>query len=501
MTRSGEAGRHGRRRTGRTRRRRRGRIRVLGASAAAFALLLVAGAAWLYCRLDGNIESFDAGGLSKNRPEAGHGGRNVLVIGSDSRSGANSGLGGGEGDVGRSDTAFLLHVYADRRHAVAVSIPRDTLVDIPPCRLPDGSWTKPRSGAMFNSAFSVGDTAKGNPACTQNTVEKLTGLRVDHTVVVDFAGFAKMTSAVGGVRVCLPNDVYAGDLNPHLGSRGERIFAKGPQTVSGQKALDYVRLRHGMGDGSDIGRIRRQQAFVGALIKKVKGEGFDPTTLLPLADAATRSLTVDPGLDSARKLLSFAMSLKDVDLHDTKFATLPWRYQGNRVAIVRPDADALWDALRHDRTLDGKNAGGERPAPSPSRTAGTGAAAGVRVSVHNGTSVPGLAARAAGALRAEGFTVTGTGDAPAREGASVVTYGPGQRDRARTVADRFPGAELRPASTPGIDVTLGTSYAAAPPTSSSSSPAPSTSPTEVPSRVADEARSADDDICSRISYG
>ncbi|MFI0737234.1 LCP family protein [Streptomyces sp. NPDC021100] len=483
------------RRTTRVKRRRRGRIRVLAFSAAACVLVLLAGGVWFYCRLDGNIDSFDAGGLSKNRPAEGQGGRNVLVIGSDSRSGANSALGGGEGDVGRSDTAFLLHVYADRRHAVAVSIPRDTLVDIPPCRLPDGRWTEPQSGAMFNSAFSVGLTAKGNPACTQNVVEKLTGLRVDHTVVVDFAGFAAMTSAVGGVRVCLPGDVYEGDLNPHRGSRGERIFAKGPQTVSGQKALDYVRLRHGLGDGSDIGRIRRQQAFVGALIKKVKGEGFDPTTLLPLADAATRSLTVDPGLDSARKLLSFAMSLKNVDLHETKFVTVPWRYQGNRVAIVQPDADALWDALRHDRTLDGKETAGRSPKPSPSPASG----AGISVGVHNGTNVPGLAARAAGELRAAGFTVTGTGDAPSRERTTVVTYGPGLQDRARTVADRFPGAELRSASTPGIDVTLGTSYAShpAPGTPSPSASAPST----VPSRVTDEARSADDDICSHISYG
>ncbi|MGK5637490.1 LCP family protein [Streptomyces sp. URMC 126] len=514
MTRPTAAGRHvGRRadrRTTRLKRRRRGRIRVLSVSAGVCVLLLLAGGVWFYCRLDGNIDSFDAGGLSKNRPSGGEGGRNVLVIGSDSRSGANSALGGGEGDVGRSDTAFLLHVYADRRHAVAVSIPRDTLVDIPPCRLPDGRWTEPKSGAMFNSAFSVGLTAKGNPACTQNVVEKLTGLRVDHTVVVDFAGFATMTSAVGGVRVCLPGDVYEGDLDPHRGSRGERIFAKGPQTVSGRKALDYVRLRHGLGDGSDIGRIRRQQAFVAALLKKVKGEGFDPTTLLPLADAATRSLTVDPGLGSARKLLSFAMSLKDVDLHDTKFVTLPWRYQGNRVAVVQPDADALWDALRHDRTLDGRETGGRSPSTGPSRhpepSPSPSSGAGISVSVHNGTSVPGLAAEAAGALRAAGFTVTGTGDARPGErtaaGAgrtTVVTYGPGLHDRARTVADRFPGAELRSSAAPGIDVTLGASYAShrAQATPSPSAPAPSS----VPSRVTDEARSADDDICSRLSYG
>ncbi|MFI9205080.1 LCP family protein [Streptomyces sp. NPDC053048] len=357
--------------TGRRRKPKHRRMRVVLVVVVSFAVLVAAGAGWFYLKLNGNISTFDAGGLSKNRPGASAAGSNVLVIGSDSRSGDNSSLGGGDGDVGRSDTAFLLHVYGDGRHAVAVSIPRDTLVDIPSCRNPDGSWTEERQHAMFNSAFSVGGSPKGNPACTQNTVERLTGLRVDHTVVVDFAGFSAMTSAVGGVDVCVPTDVYQGDLDPHRGSRGNLLFPKGRQSVSGQKALDYVRVRHGIGDGSDIGRIQRQQAFVSAMVKKVRAQGFNPTTLLPLADAATKSMTVDPGLGSADRMLSFAMSLKDIDLHDMKFVTLPWRYDGNRVAIVQPDADALWAALRADRTVDGKDAGkgagkrgGESGAPS-----------------------------------------------------------------------------------------------------------------------------------------
>lgn len=170
--------------------------------------------------------------------------------------------------------------------------------------------------------------------------------------------------------MCLPADVYQRDLDPHRTTRGERIFAKGEQTVSGQKALDYVRLRHGIGDGSDIGRIKRQQAFLAALLKKVRSDGLTPTRLLPLANAATRSLTVDPGLGSADKLVSFAMSLKDIDLHDTKFVTLPWRYQGERVAIVHPDADALWAALRADRPLDGPHTG-PTPTGGGSRTPAT----------------------------------------------------------------------------------------------------------------------------------
>ncbi|MFD8993826.1 LCP family protein [Streptomyces abikoensis] len=488
----------------RTRERRRGRVRLITAISASTVVLMAAAGAWLSYEFDGNIDSFGAEGLSKDRPAAGFGGRNVLVIGSDSRSGDNARMGGGGDDFGRSDTAFLLHVYGDRKHAVAVSVPRDSLVDIPSCRLPDGTWTAPQTGVMFNSAFSVGRTAKGNPACTQNTVEKLTGLRVDHTVVVDFVGFSKMTSAVGGVDVCLPDDVYQGDLNPNLGSKGLLIFPKGPRTVSGQEALDYVRLRHGTGDGSDIGRIKRQQAFVAALIKKVKGRGFHPTTLLPLADAATRSMTVDPGLDSARKLFSFAMSMKDIDLHDTKFVTLPWQYQGNRVAIVHPDADALWDAIRNDRTIGGRNARGRQddkpPAPA---TAGPPAVSGsgISVAVRNGTATPGLAARAAEMLKGSGFTVTGTANSRSRQGAATtVTYGPGQQDHARTVARLFPGAELRPSGTPGVTVTLGQAYAADPAAADPAAPATPV-PTAVPSQVAGTARSADDEVCSNLSYG
>ncbi|KAA6215082.1 LytR family transcriptional regulator [Streptomyces albofaciens JCM 4342] len=510
--------------------RRRRPLRTAAIIAVSLLVLIAAGAGWFYLKLNGNITTFGADGVSPQRPAEGAGGQNILVIGSDSRSGGNSSLGGGDGDVGRSDTAFLLHIYGDSKHAVAVSIPRDTLVEIPPCRLPDGRWTKPQHNAMFNAAFSVGESAKGNPACTQNTVEKLSGVRVDHTVVVDFEGFSKMTSAVGGVPVCLPKDIYEGDLNPNRHSRGERIFAKGPQNVSGQQALDYVRIRHGIGDNSDIGRIQRQQAFVGSLIKKVKDQGFSPTTLLPLANAATQSMTVDPGLDSADKLLSFAMSLKDIDLHNTKFITLPWRYQGERVAIVHPAADTLWADIKADRTLDGKNAGGPgaqaSPGPSPSPSGGpetgagtgtgagtdtrtgtdsaAGAGAGISVAVYNGTATTGLAARAADQLKSAGFTVTGTATARAQgRTATTVEYGAGKEAEAKAVAARFRDARLVPTTAPGagVKVVLGTAYASRPSLESPAAATPSAGPSSGSSAIADSARSADDNICSGLSYG
>lgn len=192
-------------------------MRFTLAIALSLLVLLTGGAGWVYLKLGGDINTFSSDGISGDRPDADASkGENVLVIGSDARTGGNEALGGGDkGDIGRSDTAFLLHVYADHRNAVAVSVPRDTLVTIPPCKLPDGSWTRTRPDTMFNAAYSTGETARGNPACTQNTVEKLTGLRVDHTVVVDFKGFAALTDVVGGVEVCLPQPIHQRDLNPH----------------------------------------------------------------------------------------------------------------------------------------------------------------------------------------------------------------------------------------------------------------------------------------------
>ncbi|SOB78982.1 LCP family protein [Streptomyces sp. 1331.2] len=491
--------------------------KVLWTTAGCTALVVLAGGA-LYYRLNGNISTFDRDAVSKDRPEAaapdaqGRTPVNVLLIGSDSRGNGNSDLGGGGDGGARSDTAILLHVYADHKHAVGISIPRDSLVTIPPCKLPNGKWTKEQSNVMFNSAFSVGDTEQGNPACTQNAVEKLTNLRVDHTMVVDFNGFAAMTKAVGGVEVCLPNDIHEGDLNPNLGHKGKLVFAKGKQRVEGQSALDYVRIRHGIGDGSDIGRTKRQQAFLSSLIKEVKSRGMDPTALLPLADAATKSLTVDPDLGSAAKLLDFAMSVKDVDLHDVKFLTAPWRYEGPRVALVHPDIDQLWAALKADRTIDGQDASAPAAAGSaaptapaaeapPTPTAAPNAkAADIRVSVLNGTGEAGLGGKAAEAVKGAGYTVTTVGNAAGKpRSTTVVEYGAGERTSAEAIAKLFPGATVQ-AGSKGISVVLGHDFAAASGASPATGGTPA-APAPLPTSVSGAARSADDDPCANVSYG
>jgi LCP family protein required for cell wall assembly len=348
------------------RRLRELRVAVAVVSALAIAVSGVLG--YIYLHLNGNIKTFSDVGVSKSRPPVAtpattapgaQAPLNLLLIGSDTRAGGNESLGGGFAVQGaRSDTTILLHVSGDRKHAIGVSIPRDALVDIPTCYA-NGSWIPAQSDVMFNSAFSEGDLAAGNPICTQNTVEAMTGVRIDHTIVIDFSGFAAMSSAVGGVPVCVPTVD-----SPYLEHQYGVTLNPGMQTLSGQAAVEYVRAREGFGDNSDIGRMKRQQAFLSALMKKMLSSGTleNPVTLYQLADSATKTLTVDSSLDSVSALVSLGAELKAVPLHNLEFVTTPWRYDGARVDLIQPDTDVLWSLLRDDRTLEGQDASGATPA-------------------------------------------------------------------------------------------------------------------------------------------
>jgi LCP family protein required for cell wall assembly len=473
-------------------RRRRALKVTLIAFATLLSLVLVAGAV-VYVHIDRKISTFNDNGISAHRPPPTVQGQNILLIGSDSRAGEDSQLGGAGDEVGRSDTTLFVHVYEGGRRAVAVSIPRDALVDIPPCRLPDGSWSQPQTQAMFNAAYSVGQTPEGNPACTVNTVEKLTGMRVDHTVVADFAGFAAMTEIVGGVPVCLPNPIYQGDINPNLGSQGKMIFHEGLQNVSGAKALAYVRLRHGIGDGSDIGRMRRQQAFLASVVTKVRAEGMTPTKILPLAEAATENLTVDDGLGSARKLLAFVLSLRHMAPEDVVFVTTPWRYDGARVALVHPDVDRLWAALDADQPLS--SSGKDKPRHEQRTVAQQLDSVDVPVRVLNGAGVAGLAATTAKELGAAGLEIDEVGNAAAQE-RTVVLYGPDQAGPARALAAAFVGARTQEVPEPGLQLVLGARHRMR---GLDESVKARVEP--LPESITTGSRSAATDPCTDVSYG
>ncbi|WP_229858547.1 LCP family protein, partial [Streptomyces anandii] len=276
--------------------------------------------------------------------KADNGSENILVLGSDSRSGTNKKLGGGTDDgSARSDTAMIVHVYEGHKKATVISMPRDTLVDRPECTDAKGATHPAVHGAMFNESYST-----GGAACTVKTVESLTGLRMDHYLEVDFNGFEKLIDELGGVQVTTTKAIH--DPDSHLN------LAAGPHTLSGQQALGLVRTRHGVGDGSDLGRIQLQQAFVKALVEQVKHIGLftSPKRLYDLADTATKAVTADSDLGSVNSLMSFADGLKGISSSHMTMVTMPVRYDPanpNRVVVVKSKAQLVWDALRKDRPV------------------------------------------------------------------------------------------------------------------------------------------------------
>ncbi|MFB8397261.1 LCP family protein [Streptomyces yangpuensis] len=330
------------------RNRRRRLLRWIGLG---LVLLVLAGAAtgwWLYNKLDGNITEDTSAAAELERYERDRpaplatGARNILLIGSDSRSGrGNSGYGQDKGTQ-RSDTTILLHLPKDRRSATAVSIPRDLMTEIPSCLQPDGSRTR-ASFAQFNWAFQW-----GGAACTIRTVEKLTGIRINHHMVIDFRGFKRMVDAVGGVEVCLRAPVD--DVQAKL-----RLPA-GRQTLRGEQALGFVRARHSLGNGSDTERMERQQQFLGSLVKKVQSNGvlLNPARLYPLLDAATSSVTTDPGLASLRSMYELVRGVRGIPTDRVTFLTVPRRPYSpdpNRDELVEPDATRLFRQLREDEPV------------------------------------------------------------------------------------------------------------------------------------------------------
>lgn len=213
------------------------------------------------------------------------------------------------------------------------------MVDIPSCRTRKGTRSGPMF-AMFNYAFE-----QGGSACTIRTVEKLTGIRVDHHMIVDFSGFKDMVDAVDGVAVCLTEPMN--DRAAHL------KLPAGKQTLNGEQALGYVRARKSLGNGSDTDRMDRQQQFLGALVNKVQSNQvlLNPTKLYPVLDAATSSLTTDPGLASLRGLYNLVRGMRDIPTEHVQFLTVPRRsyiYNANRDQLVQPAAEQLFTQLRTD---------------------------------------------------------------------------------------------------------------------------------------------------------
>lgn len=337
--------------------RRRRRLRIAGLALAGVLVLGASGAGWAFWRLNDNITGVDINSaLGDDRParigptvspEASataaeplpSGALNILVLGSDSRSGKeNAALGGGdEGAGARSDTAMVVHIDEGRTGATVVSIPRDTLVTRPSCPLESGGSTAVAYNVMFNSAYAV-----GGPVCAVKTVESMTDVRMDHYMEIDFAGFAKLVDALGGVTVTTDEDID--DEDSHL------KLAAGTHHLDGEQALALARTRHGIGDGSDSAASASSRSGEG-LLDQISSTDLltNPARLYRAADAVTASLTTDTGLDSLTELVRLGQSLKGLSSAATTTVMMPVApapYDSNRVVAREPDAGKLWESLK-----------------------------------------------------------------------------------------------------------------------------------------------------------
>jgi LCP family protein required for cell wall assembly len=251
---------------------------------------------------------------------------------------------------------MLIHLNSTHNRAIVLSIPRDLIVDRPPCReRVGGNAIVPGDHeAMFDSAMNL-----GGPACAVATVQDMSGMRIDHFIRVDFNGFRTMTDELGGVEVCVPSPGIH-DWRSHLN------ISAGLHVISGDEALAFVRDRHGIGNGGDLGRIEMQQMFVSSLIKKVMSNGTltDPVTLYSLANTATKSLTTDPGLGSVQDLIGLAEGLRSLKPHEINFVTLPTTpdpSNADRLLPAQPRTAAIWQLLRADQPWTGRLPGAAQP--------------------------------------------------------------------------------------------------------------------------------------------
>lgn len=378
----------------------------------------------IYNKIDQEQIDFDEWG---DRPTRVDGVMNIMIIGSDVRSGDNAEYGDAEGE--RPDVLAIAHISPEKKSATVVNIPRDSIVDQPECKPKDDKPGQAAHTAMIGEAMN-----NGGVECLWKTVEDLTDVHIDHFVSVDFTGFKQMVDALGGVTMCIPEPVQdkaAGHLD----------LEAGEQKLTGEEALGYVRSRKGQGDGSDLSRISRQQDFMGAMLKTVMSGDVlsSPTTLNSFLGSVADSLSTDDGL-TVSTMGDIGVAMREVDLNDIEFITVPngpHPADPNRVAWSEPKASQLWLRVANDEISNGSeeedgkggSGGGKEEKVDPSQ---------VSVEVLNGTSAPGLANEVSTGLTTRGFQPAGTGNPTGQvPPETTVYYGPGQEAAAKAVAATF----------------------------------------------------------------
>ncbi|MFF5858018.1 LCP family protein [Streptomyces sp. NPDC012751] len=405
--------------------------------------------------LDAGIARVDAFKDMKNRPRAGHG-MNLLLVGTDGRDKISEGdrrayrLGGQPCHC--TDTMMIVHIAEDRERATVVSLPRDSYAEVPAHTDRNSGRRHGPHPVRLNAAY-----AEGGPQLTIRTVENMTHVKIDHYLEVDFTSFMKTVDVLGGVEVCTPvplKDRYTGlDL------------AAGTHTLRGGRALQYVRARH-LDGASDLGRMKRQQRFLAALIEKATSSGvlLNPMRFRDVTRAVLGSVRADAGFGTD-ELLDLGRAMRDFSPSSSEFTTVPigqMNYPvkgiGTTLKWEPARAEKLFGAVRDDKPLST-----DRPRPAPGRAPVPVevAPATIRVQVANGTGTVGLGKRMDAALAATGFATTRRPvTAPAHVPHTVISYDPRWDRSARSLAAALPGSELRPVPGQGplLKVTAGADF-------------------------------------------
>jgi LCP family protein required for cell wall assembly len=492
--------------------RRRPILLAARSLAALFAVLALAltGGAWQWSTSKNNrlntISALDPHSRDIVDPNGQYGDEDFLIVGIDSRAGENANMGAGDtddADGARSDTVMLVNIPANRKRVVVVSFPRDLAITPMQCEAwnPDtgkygpvydkkkGTWG-PKvvyTETKLNSAFSF-----GGPKCLVKEIQKLSGLSINRFIAVDFAGFARMVDALGGVEVCTSTRLHDYELGTVLEHAGRQI-------INGPTALNYVRARQVTTEtNGDYGRIKRQQLFLSSLLRSLISEDtlFDLNKLNNVVNMFISDSYVDNV--KTKDLVQLGQSLQGMAAGHITFVTVPTGItdQNGDEPPRTADMRALFDAIINDDPLPLENdqnaqSLGTSPtsgpttgpttkkAPPPSATpqaqreqVTTTSPQEVTVRVSNATAQSGLAATATNQLKREGFNVLAPHDYPSSVNATTVFFSPGNQHAAATVASAFANAKVERVSGFGqvVQVVLGPDFdsVTAPPPSGSS---------------------------------
>jgi LCP family protein required for cell wall assembly len=454
---------------------------------AAVLVIALGGAYAIYRHLNGNLHQVNISGELGSQPVDLHPqAENIMIIGSDTRHGQGKGFGQGL-STDQSDTLMIMHIAANRKWVDVMSIPRDSWVNIPACKMGNGQTSSPTT-FKINEAFALGNLDGNHTdlgvACTIKTLEQDTGIHIDHFVSINFWGFRDMVNALGGVEECNTQAINDPKSGLHL--------KPGHHLLHGWDALSYVRARYTLGNGSDLQRIGRQQAFMSSLVERVKSKLLNPVAIYNFLNAATKSITVDSQLGGIHGLYDLAMSVRNLPASQVTFFTLPT--YPRQLVVPTDTANVLWTQpedstifanFRNDVQVTGASL---KPVKKPKISPHT-----VSVAVRNGTSQYGLQDTVGSLLTQEGFNVINmTQETTQDVTETMIRYHAGSQAQAKLLESKLPGSAIQqvPGSSPKLTLVLGSDYGT---TAHASGSAQVATPTPSPTL---SSRTASENICA-----